>query len=122
MHIKKSKLPLYLDIDDPCSYLAIVAANVMPKFKVITRKEAEQSDIAYDLSSGIQVSDKIDALLQSNAACRILLTREENTYWDDKIINEDNLYCTNSLEELYRTLEFFHAHKNFIKREYGSEE
>ena len=69
-----------------------------------------------NMDSSIQIDDRADALVSTNAGIKILLTNGQNRYWNkDVLVNVQNLYVVSNWDEAVQIIEFFDQHKEFIK-------
>lgn len=71
------------------------------------------------MKGGIQIDDRTDSLLGTNASVRVLLQNSRRVSWNQTPIGEDNFYVTDTWEEIGELLEFFKSHPEFINRTYG---
>lgn len=71
-----------------------------------------------NMENGIQIDDKTECLLGTNAACKILLTNDRQKYWNKIPSQEDNLYQANNWEEIVDLLKFFRKNKKFVTKCY----
>lgn len=71
-----------------------------------------------DMEGGIQVDDRRDCLVDTNAACKILITNNRERYWNKSVINADNFYRVSDWEEIQQILLFFNDNKKLVKECY----
>ena len=94
----------------------------LPKAKVVgchfDSKEVENFDKSHiDMDYGIQIDDRTDCLMGTNANIKILFKNNRNFYWNRTQNITEPIYIMNSWKEIIETLEF--ALKNtelFLKR------
>lgn len=65
-----------------------------------------------DMTEGIQIDDRFDALETTNAGCKILILHYKDLYWNRQTSNVENLYKVNNWDEIIQILEFALHHKS----------
>lgn len=83
----------------------------LPKAKVIgcrfDSKEEQNFDKSHiDMDYGIQIDDRTDCLIGSNANIKILFKNNRDFYWNRTDMTSEPLYIMNSWKEIVETLEF----------------
>lgn len=83
----------------------------LPKAKVVgcrfDSKEEQNFDKSHiDMDYGIQIDDRTDCLIGSNANIKILFKNNRNFYWNRTDMTSEPLYIMNSWKEIIETLEF----------------
>ena len=82
-----------------------------PKAKVVgcrfDSKEEQNFDKSHiDMDYGIQIDDRTDCLIGSNANIKILFKNNRDFYWNRTDMTSEPLYIMNSWKEIIETLEF----------------
>ena len=83
----------------------------LPKAKVIGCRfnsiEGQSFDKSHiDMDYGIQIDNRTDCLIGSNANIKILFKNNRNFYWNRTDTTSEPLYIMNSWKEIIETLEF----------------
>ena len=83
----------------------------LPKAKVIgcrfNSMEEQNFDKSHiDMDYGIQIDDRTDCLIGSNANIKILFKNNRDFYWNRTDMSNEPLYIMNSWKEIIETLEF----------------
>lgn len=83
----------------------------LPKAKVIgcrfnSKEEQDFNKSHIDMDYGIQIDDRTDCLVGSNANIKILFKNNRDFYWNRTDITSEPLYIMNSWKEIIETLEF----------------
>ena len=83
----------------------------LPKAKVIgcrfNSMEEQNFDKSHiDMDYGIQIDDRTDCLVGSNANIKILFKNNRDFYWNRTDMTNEPLYIMNSWKEIIETLEF----------------
>lgn len=83
----------------------------LPKAKVIGCRfnsiEVQSFDKSHiDMDYGIQIDDRTDCLIGSNANIKILFKNNRDFYWNRTDTTSEPLYIMNSWKEIIETLEF----------------
>lgn len=83
----------------------------LPKAKVIgcrfNSMEEQNFDKSHiDMDYGIQIDDRTDCLVGSNANIKILFKNNRDFYWNRTDMTSEPLYIMNSWKEIIETLEF----------------
>lgn len=71
-----------------------------------------------DMSDGIQIDDNRESVVNTNAACRILLENDRPKYWNKVVWHQDNLYIVKNWNDIKEMLLFWKEHPEFVKRCY----
>lgn len=87
-------------------------------FGLLLDEETGYSKASVDMQGGIQIDDRTDSLLGTNAACRILIKNHREFYWNRTPTNEDNFYCANNWNEISTIINFLGTNPEFLHREY----
>lgn len=74
------------------------------RFDSIEKQNFDKSHI--DMNYGIQIDDRTDCLMGSNANIKILIKNNRNFYWNKANITSEPLYIMNNWKEITETLEF----------------
>lgn len=88
----------------------------------ILNSSSDFNKASVDMKNGIQIDDKMESLLGTNAACRIILQNGRVTNWNKIEANEDNLYQVHNWNDIKEILIFFKDHPEMIRRCYPDEE
>ena len=83
----------------------------LPKANVVGcrfgSKEEQNFDKSHiDMDYGIQIDDRTDCLIGSNANIKILFKNNRDFYWNRTDMSNEPLYIMNSWKEIIETLEF----------------
>ena len=83
----------------------------LPKANVVGcrfgSKEEQDFDKSHiDMDYGIQIDDRTDCLIGSNANIKILFKNNRDFYWNRTDMSNEPLYIMNSWKEIIETLEF----------------
>lgn len=83
----------------------------LPKAKVVgcrfDSKEEQNFDKSHiNMDYGIQIDDRTDCLIGSNANIKILFKNNRDFYWNRTDMSNEPLYIMNSWKEIIETLEF----------------
>ncbi len=83
----------------------------LPKAKVVgcrfNSKEEQNFDKSHiNMDYGIQIDDRTDCLIGSNANIKILFKNNRDFYWNRTDMTSEPLYIMNSWKEIIETLEF----------------
>ena len=83
----------------------------LPKANVVgcrfCSKEEQNFDKSHiDMDYGIQIDDRTDCLIGSNANIKILFKNTRDFYWNRTDMSNEPLYIMNSWKEIIETLEF----------------
>ena len=68
-----------------------------------------------DMRGGIQVDDRMDCLINTNAAVKILLTHGRSLPWNQVEPNVENLYVVNNWHEAAEVIEFFLQYPDYMQ-------
>ena len=94
----------------------------LPKAKVVgcrfDSKEEQNFDKSHiDMDYGIQIDDRTDCLIVSNANIKILFKNNRDFYWNRTDMTSEPIYIMNSWKEIIETLEFALKNSNmFMER------
>ena len=83
----------------------------LPKANVVGcrfgSKEEQDFDKSHiDMDYGIQIDDRTDCLIGSNANIKVLFKNNRDFYWNRTDMSNEPLYIMNSWKEIIETLEF----------------
>lgn len=83
----------------------------LPKTNVVgcsfSSKEEQNFDKSHiDMDYGIQIDDRTDSLVGTNANIKILIKNDKDFYWNREDFTNEPLYIMNNWKEIIETLEF----------------
>lgn len=72
-----------------------------------------------DMSYGIQIDDRLDCLLGTNAPIKILIKNDKELYWNQTHKNNEPIYIVNNWNEAIEILTFMLEHPEMVAEEYS---